>query len=97
MNFKLSLVIKDFFVKKQLIPICVPWKEVPQLTDLNKNNLDESLENTEASMQLQNNDVGVLNLEFSDPKNSKELPNPLNPPKWQIKQIALRKTDFLWI
>jgi hypothetical protein len=92
---KLSTVIKDLFVKKQLPPICMPWKEKSHLTVLKQNNLDELLENTDASKRLQNND-GVSNSKFSDQKNSKELPNPLNPPKWQRKQVASRSTDFLW-
>jgi hypothetical protein len=92
---KLSTVIKDLFIKKQLPPICMPWKEISHLTVSNQNNLDELLENTDASKRLQNND-GVSNSNFSDPKNSKELPNPLNPPKRQRKQVASRNTDFLW-
>jgi hypothetical protein len=46
---KLSTVIKDLFVKKQLPPICTPWKEISHLTVLNQNSLDELPENTDAS------------------------------------------------
>jgi hypothetical protein len=41
---KLSTVIKDLNVKKQLPPICMPWKEVSHLTVLNQNNLNELLD-----------------------------------------------------
>jgi hypothetical protein len=63
----------------------MPWKEI---------NLDELLEKTEASKQLQNSDIGVSNPEFSDQKISKKLHNPLHHSKWQRKQVALRNTFF---
>ena len=92
----MSILIKDLFTKKEYIPICLPWKEITQLTDLNQNNPDELLQNTEVSMSLQNSGTEVSNSEFLDQKNLKELLSPLNPPKWQRKQVALRNTDFLW-
>ena len=49
---KLSILIKNLFAKKQYIPICLPWKEITQLPDLNQNNPDELLQNTQASMSL---------------------------------------------
>jgi hypothetical protein len=47
---KLSILIQELFVKKQLPPIYIPWKEISHLTDLSNNNLDELLDNTDASM-----------------------------------------------
>jgi len=93
---KLSIVIKDMFVKKQPTPICMPWKEISQLTDFNQNNPDQLPLNTKTSKQPQNSDVGVLNTEFSDKKNLKEFPTPLNPSKRQRKQVASKNADFLW-
>ena len=92
---KLSIVIKDMFVKKQPTPICMPWKELSQLTDLNHNNPVKLPMNTKTSKQPQNSDVGVLNTEFSDQKNLKELPASLNPSKRQRKEVALRNRFFM--
>jgi hypothetical protein len=90
----LSILIKDLFVKNQFPPIYIPWKEISHLTDLSHNNLDELLDNTDASKEPQQNDVGVSNSESSDQKNSKELPNSLNPAKQQRKQVALSRSLF---
>jgi len=93
---KLSMVIKEMFVKKQSTPIRMPWKEISQLTELNHNNPDQLPPNTKTTKQPQISDVGVPNTEFPDQKNLKELPTPLNLSKRQRKQVALRNTEFLW-
>jgi hypothetical protein len=54
------------------------------------------LDNTDASMWLQKNDARVSNSEFSDHKNSKELPNCLHPLKTAKKAGSLKEHRFLW-
>ena len=46
---KLSIVIKDLFVKKQPTPICMPWKEILGETNLNHKNRSKLTLNTETS------------------------------------------------
>ena len=63
------MLIRDMFVKKHPTPICMPWKELSQPTDLHKNNPVQLPMKTETSKQPQIRDVGVLNTEFSDKEN----------------------------
>jgi hypothetical protein len=77
----------------------MPWKEISQLTDLNQKNLDELLENTEASKQLQNSDVRRIKLKIFRSKKLKGVIYPFKllpppPPKRQRKQVALRTQIF---
>ena len=75
---KLAIVIKDLFVKEQPTPICMPWKDISGETNLNHKNPSKLTLNIETSKHPQNNNIGILDTDSSDQKNSKELPTPLN-------------------
>ena len=93
---KLAIVIKDLCVKKQLTPICMPWKEILGETNPNHKTPGKLAPNIQTSNQSQSNDIGSLDTESSDQRNLKRLSTPLNPPKRQRKQVAAMNTDFLW-
>ena len=85
-------------ILKQLTPNCIQGMGILDIIDLdlNQNNPDDMKLNLEISKQLQNNELEKLNTELLDQKNSKEITMPLNSPKRQRKQVALKKTYFYW-
>ena len=90
-------VTPNIEISKQPTLNCIPGEGILDITDLNQNIPDYVTPNIEISKHLQNNDLEKLNTELSDQNNSKKITTPLNPPKRQRKQLALKNTDFLWI
>jgi hypothetical protein len=103
---KLSTVIKDLYIKKQLPPICIPWKEISHLTVLNQNNPNELLD--DARTIDTNNDScenpkktiylsSVTDCSENLLKNADISCSIRNPKSTRRKKPCSRSDDFLWI
>ena len=78
-SMKLTTVIKEFFTKKQLSPICLQWK----------NSIFERFRS-----RLSKTEVRVVHLGVLNHSNLDELSRISHPSKQQRKNAALRHPDF---
>jgi hypothetical protein len=79
-SIKLSMVIKEFFIKKQPYALCLQWKGTISA------GLKCGLSKTE---------VWVVNPKIPDQNNLDELSGISDPSKRQRKNVALGNADFL--
>jgi hypothetical protein len=81
-------------VKKQLIPIQMPWKELLEENNQSQRTPEKVALNTETSKYPP--PIETEKIESPDQKNLMESTTLLDLPKRQRKQVALKNTDFLW-
>jgi RNase H-fold protein (predicted Holliday junction resolvase) len=91
---KLSIVIKELLIHKQLTPIPMPWKEMTHSTDLNHNNMDKLLENTDDSMRQQKNEVKSVKPKVCRSKKLKGTTKIIKPPKTPKTTGSLKEHKF---